>query len=187
MQTCGPAVQHDFLWRFHHQTPARGSVHVFDRSYYEEVISARVHGVVTADEAATRCDSINAFEQILHREGTRFLKVFLRIAKADQARRVLERLTVRSEQPEFAADDVRNREVWEEFERAYADALGATDTEIAPWHTIEAEPREAAQLEVARRIVAMFEDLDPQYPPLDRDEVREAGFDPDDLPSDLGG
>lgn len=180
----GDEALHDFLWRFHAHAPARGWVHVFDRSYYEEVISARVHGLVDADTAKQRCASINDFEAILHRDDTRFLKVFLDIEKDEQARRVQERLTVRSEQAEFSAADWKDRELWDEFQEAYADALGATDTEIAPWHRIAADPRPDAQLEVARRLVALLEDLDPQYPPLDLDEVREAGLDPDDLPGD---
>lgn len=177
----GDEAMHDFLWRFHRCTPALGDVHVFDRSYYEEVISARVHGIVDAQEAARRCELINDFERLLHHGGTRFLKVFLRITKDEQARRVQERLTVRSEHAEFSAADWKDRELWDEFEEAYADALGATDTDIAPWHHIEADPRPDAQLEVARRLVALLEELDPQYPELDLDEVREAGLDPETL------
>ncbi|WP_354700832.1 Polyphosphate:ADP phosphotransferase [Paraconexibacter sp. AEG42_29] len=181
-KAAGEEAEHDFLWRFHRHAPARGWVHVFDRSYYEEVISARVHGLVDAEEAAERCRSINDFEQILHRDGTRLMKVYLDIEKDEQAERVRERLTVRSEQAEFSAADWKDRELWDEFQRAYADALGATDTEIAPWHRIDADPRPEAQAEVARRLIALLESLDPQYPELDLDEVRAAGLDPDDLP-----
>lgn len=177
----GDEALHDFLWRFHQHAPARGCVAVFDRSYYEEVISARVHGIVDAETAAQRCALINDFERLLHSGGTTIFKVFLRIEKDEQARRVEERLTVRSEHAEFSAADWKDRERWDEFDEAYADALEATDTELAPWHRIDADPRPDAQLEVARRLVALLEELDPQYPDLDLDEVREAGLDPDTL------
>lgn len=177
----GEETLHDFLWRFHQHAPARGGVTVFDRSYYEEVISARVHGLVDVDEAERRCALINDFERLLHSGGTTIFKVFLRIEKDEQARRVEERLTVRSEHAEFSAADWTDRELWDEFQEAYADALEATDTDLAPWHRIDADPRDEAQLEVARRLVALLEDLDPQYPDLDLDEVREAGLDPETL------
>lgn len=177
----GEEADHDFLWRFHHQTPARGMVHAFDRSYYEEVIATRVHGIIDADQAANRCESINAFERILHEEGTRFFKVFLDITKEQQAARVEERLTDPKQFADFSAADVKDREKWDDFQRAYADAIDATDTSIAPWHTITAEPREEAQREVATRLVALLEELDPQYPPLDPDELEEAGIDPTDI------
>jgi PPK2 family polyphosphate:nucleotide phosphotransferase len=177
----GDESEHDFLWRFHQQTPVRGMVHVFDRSYYEEVISARVHDVVDEDATSVRYDSINDFERILSRDDTVIVKVFLHVSKDRQAERVDERLTVRSKQHEFSAADVKDRELWPQYDRAYEDAVNATATDVAPWHVVPADHRWYARVAVAEVLVATLERLDPQYPPLDLDEVREAGLDPDDL------
>jgi PPK2 family polyphosphate:nucleotide phosphotransferase len=177
----GDETEHDFLWRFHQQTPARGRVHAFDRSYYEEVIGARVHEIVDEDACRARCDSINDFERLLARDGTVVLKFFLHIDKDAQAERVRERLRERSKHHEFSAADVEDRAKWDEYDRAYEDALNATGTDVAPWHVVPADERWYACAAVAEAIVSALEDLDPQYPPLDEDEVREAGLDPADL------
>ncbi len=177
----GDEADHDFLWRFHQQTPARGRVHVFDRSYYEEVISARVHDLIDDEQTADRLESINDFERILAREKTIILKFFLHVSKDKQADRVRERLRHRHKQHEFGAADVKDRELWDEYDRAYENAIAATSTEVAPWHVIPADHRWYARIAVAEVLEATLEDLDPQYPPLDEDEVREAGLDPGEV------
>lgn len=179
----GDESEHDFLWRFHQQTPGRGRVHVFDRSYYEEVISARVHGVVDEAGARARCESINDFERILARERTVVVKIFLHVSKDEQADRIHERLTHRSMQHEFSAADVTDRELWDDYDEAYEDALSTTSTDAAAWHAIPADHRWYARVAVAEILVATLEQLDPQYPPLDEDELREAGLDPEEVVS----
>jgi PPK2 family polyphosphate:nucleotide phosphotransferase len=177
----GDEAEHDFLWRFHQQTPARGRVHVFDRSYYEEVIAARVHGVIDEDACRARYDSINDFERILARDGTVILKFFLHVSKDVQADRVRERLRDPAKLGQFSAADVTDRELWDEHDRAYEDAITATTTECAPWHAVPADERWYACVAVAEALVSTLEALDPQYPPLDEDELREAGIDPDEV------
>jgi PPK2 family polyphosphate:nucleotide phosphotransferase len=179
----GDEAEHDFLWRFHQQTPARGRVHVFDRSYYEEVIAVRVHGVIDEDACRARYDSIDDFERILARDATVILKFFLHVSKDVQADRVRERLNHRAKQGEFSAADVTDRELWDEHDRAYEDALTATNTEYAPWHAVPSDHRWYACVAVADALVSTLEALDPQYPPLDEEEVREAGLDPDEVMS----
>jgi PPK2 family polyphosphate:nucleotide phosphotransferase len=177
----GSESEHDFLWRFHAQAPARGFVHVFDRSYYEEVISARVHEVVDADTATTRYASIQDFERILTRDDTIIVKVFLHVSKDKQAERVDERLTKPDKFHEFSAADIADRELWPQYDEAYEDAINATTTDQAPWHAVPSDHRWYSRTAVAEILVATLEALDPQYPPLDEDEVREAGLDPDEL------
>lgn len=177
----GAEKDHDFLWRFHHQAPERGRVHVFDRSHYEEVISARVHGIVGDDEAATRCRSIVDFERILTRDRTVVVKVLLHLGRDEQAERVRERLHDPAKRHEFSAADVLDREKWDLYDRAYEDAITATSTEEAPWHVVPADDREAARTAVARLLVATLEALDPRWPDVDPEELEEAGIDPDDL------
>ncbi len=182
----GAEADHDFLWRFHHQTPARGRVHVFDRSYYEQVISARVHGEVDDDATASRFASINDFERILAREDTIVLKFFLHVSKDVQADRVRERLHHRHKQAEFSAADVTDRELWREYDRAYEDVVNETSTEQAPWYVIPADHRWYARVAVAEILAGRLEELDPQFPPLDEDEVREAGLDPEEVRREAG-
>jgi PPK2 family polyphosphate:nucleotide phosphotransferase len=177
----GDEKRHDFLWRFHQQTPPRGDVHVFDRSYYEEVISARVHEIVDAGQAAERCDSINDFERILTRDGTVIVKVFLHVSKDVQADRVLERLHQREKHAEFSAADVKDRDRWEEYDRAYEDAINATTTDRAPWHVVPADHRWYAQLAVAEILRETLAELDPQYPPLEDEELEKAGISPSEV------
>jgi PPK2 family polyphosphate:nucleotide phosphotransferase len=176
----GSESEHDFLWRFHAQTPARGAVHVFDRSYYEEVISARVHDVVDEETAKVRYESITDFERILTRDDTIIVKVFLHVSKDKQAERVEERLTVRSKHHEFSAADIADRELWPQYDRAYEDTINATSTENAPWHAVPSDHRWYSRTAVAEILVAALSELDPQYPVLDADELREAGLDPED-------
>jgi PPK2 family polyphosphate:nucleotide phosphotransferase len=183
----GSESQHDFLWRFHAQTPARGFVHVFDRSYYEQVISARVHGEVDEEGSRVRYDSINDFERILVRDDTVIVKVFLHVSKDKQAERVEERLSKPDKHHEFSAADIADRELWPQYDEAYEDAINATSSEAAPWHAVPSDHRWYSRTAVAEILVAALEALDPQYPPLDLDEVREAGLDPEDPLRGLSG
>ena len=176
-QPVGDEANHDFLWRFHQQTPALGRVHVFDRSYYEEVISARVHEIVDEEECRLRYESINDFERILARDGTVILKFFLHVSKDVQADRVVERLQQRDKQADFSAADVKDRELWDEYDRAYEDAVNATTAEHAPWFVIPADHRWYAQVAVAEAMLATLRGLDPQYPELDDEELEKAGID----------
>lgn len=177
----GDEAAHDFLWRFHQHTPALGAVHVFDRSHYEEVISARVHDIVDAEATDERYASINDLERILVRDGTVVAKFFLHVSKDRQADRVEERLQHRAKHHEFSAADVQDRERWDDYDAAYEAAINATSTELAPWHVVPADHRWYVRIAVAEALVRILEDLDPQYPPLDRAELEEAGIDPADV------
>lgn len=172
----GEEAAHDFLWRFHQQTPARGMVHVFDRSYYEEVIAARVHGDVGEDQCRTRYESINDFEHLLVREGTVILKFFLHISKDAQAERVRERLERREKQADFSAADVNEREHWDDYDRAYEDAVNATSTEWAPWYVLPADHKWYVKAGVAEVVAQTLQALEPEFPTLDEDELEEAGL-----------
>jgi PPK2 family polyphosphate:nucleotide phosphotransferase len=177
----GDEKHHDFLWRFHQHTPPWGTIHVFDRSYYEEVISARVHGIVDEETCRARYDSINEFERILTRHGTVILKCFLHVSKDVQAERVLERLRRRDKQHEFSAADVKDRDKWDDYDRAYEDALNATGTEVAPWHAIPADHRWYTNVVVAEILKDALAEIDPQWPELEDDELEKAGISPEDV------
>lgn len=175
-KAAGEEAAHDFLWRFHQQTPARGMVHVFDRSYYEEVIAARVHGEVEEDQLENRYGAINDFEHLLVREGTVILKFFLHISKDAQAERVKERLEKREKHADFSAADVNEREHWDEYDRAYEDAVNATSTDWAPWYAIPADHKWHVKAAVAKVVAETLQALEPEFPTLDEDELEEAGL-----------
>jgi PPK2 family polyphosphate:nucleotide phosphotransferase len=156
---------HDFLWRYHQDTPAAGMIHVFNRSHYEDVLVVRVRELEPEPVWRSRYDSINDFERMLVREGTTVLKFFLYISKEEQLRKFQERLEREDKHWKFSASDVKERRRWEDYERAYEDALNCTSTPWAPWYMIPADNRWYRNVVVARIVTATFEALDPQYPP----------------------
>jgi PPK2 family polyphosphate:nucleotide phosphotransferase len=155
---------HDFLWRYHPHAPARGMIHVFNRSHYEDVLVTRVRELVPGDVWRARYDSINDFERMLVREGTTVLKFFLHISKDEQGRKFEERLEREDKQWKFSANDIKERERWDDYERAYEDALEATSTPWAPWWMVPADHRWFRNLVVARIVAGVLDTIDPRYP-----------------------
>jgi len=172
----GEEAAHDFLWRFHQQTPAKGMTHVFDRSHYEEVIYPRVHDLLDDEQWRDRLESINDFERMLEREGTVILKFLLHVSEDVQGERIEERLKERTEQHEFSAADVKERQFFDAYQRAFQDVLEATNTDWAPWHVVPADHKWFVPVFAGRAIVERLEQLDPQYPEIDQAEVEEAGL-----------
>jgi polyphosphate kinase 2 (PPK2 family) len=132
--------------------------------------------VIDDEQRRLRYESINDFERILARDGTVIVKFFLHVSKDVQADRVIERLQHRDKQAEFSAADVKDRELWDAYDRAYEDALNATTTEHAPWHVVPADHRWYSQVAIAEALCSTLEGLDPQYPPVDDEELAEAGI-----------
>jgi PPK2 family polyphosphate:nucleotide phosphotransferase len=158
---------HDFLWRYHRDTPARGMIHVFNRSHYEDVLVVRVKGLAPEARWRSRYDSINDFERMLVREGTVILKFFLHISKAAQLERFRERLDREDKHYKFSANDVRERRHWDSYAEAYEDAVNLTSTEWAPWYVVPSDHKWFRNLVVARIVAATLEALDPRWPATD--------------------
>jgi PPK2 family polyphosphate:nucleotide phosphotransferase len=178
----GEEAAHDFLWRFHQQTPALGMIQVFDRSHYEGVIYPRVYDLVDDATFHERLESINDFERLLVREGTVVVKLFLHISKDEQAERVRERLTNPKKQGEFGVPDVKEREAWDGYDAAYEAMISATSTPWAPWHAIPADRKWYVAPAAGEIIVDVLDALGPQYPGLDEEALEEAGISgPDDV------
>jgi PPK2 family polyphosphate:nucleotide phosphotransferase len=172
---------HDFLWRYHQDTPAYGMIHVFNRSHYEDVLVVRVKGLVEEDRWRSRYDSINDFERMLVREGTTILKCFLHISKDAQLERFQERLEREDKHYKFSANDVRERRNWDAYQEAYEDALNATSTDWAPWHVIPSDHKWSRNLRVARLVADTLERLDPRWPPPEEDLEKFAAEELDQL------
>src|SRR5215217_4293778 len=124
-------LAHDFLWRYHQHTPAKGMIHVFNRSHYEDVLVTRVKQLVEEERWRSRYESINDFERVLAREGTTIVKFFLHISKDAQMDRFRERLEREDKHYKFSASDVRERRHWDDYQQAYEDMLKHTSTEWA--------------------------------------------------------
>ena len=167
---------HDFLWRFHKDTPAKGMIHVFDRSHYEEVIFPRVHDLLSDEHWKDRRESINDFERMLEREGTVIVKCLLHVDKDVQGERIRARLEEREEQHNFSANDVKERQFFDGYMEAYQDVLEATNTDWAPWTVVPADHKWFVPVGAGRAIVGRLEALDPQFPEVDPSEVEEAGL-----------
>jgi PPK2 family polyphosphate:nucleotide phosphotransferase len=178
-------LDHDYLWRNFKALPERGRIGIFNRSYYEEVLVARVHPEILARQQLPpklkkdrgiwkhRFAEINNFERYLADNGIAVLKCFLHLSKDEQKKRFLERL----EQPEknwkFSASDAKERAFWNDYVAAYEDMLSHTSTEWAPWHVIPADNKWFTRLAVGAAIVAKMKEIDPQYPTITEDHKKE--------------
>lgn len=153
-------LAHDFLWRVHPHTPAKGELVVFNRSHYEDVLVPKAHGWVSDKEIERRYDHIDAFERLLTDSGTIVVKFFLNISRKEQA----ERLIAREEDPtkswKLDVHDWEERELWNEYEQAFEGALNRCTTESAPWYCVPADHkwfRDLAILETLTQALAPYE------------------------------
>ena len=129
-------LDHDFLWRVHKVVPTKGEIVIFNRSHYEDVLIARVHNLVPEQIWQKRYDSINDFERLLFENNTTILKFYLNISKEEQKKRMLERVNDPSKNWKMSLDDLKERDLWDSYMRAYANALSKCSTEYAPWYVI---------------------------------------------------
>lgn len=177
-------LDHTFLWRTSKAVPERGRIGIFNRSHYEEVVAIKVHpdwlerqhlprGERGPAFWADRYDDINAFEQHLDRNGTKVVKFFLHVSRAEQKRRFTARLDQPGKLWKFNAADVTERARWGEYMAAYEDALTATSTPWAPWHVIPADHKHVMQALVAAVVADTIESLDLRWPTV-TDADREA-------------
>ena len=158
---------HDFLWRIHRHTPARGQIGVFNRSHYEDVLVVRVKQLVPPSVWRKRYAHIRRFERLLVDEGTHLVKICLHVSKEEQGRRLQARLDTPEKRWKFRLGDLDDRKLWDEFTAAYEDTIRETSTEWAPWHVVPSDHNWVRNLAVAEILVDAFERLDPQFPPAD--------------------
>jgi PPK2 family polyphosphate:nucleotide phosphotransferase len=162
-------LDHDFLWRVHAQLPARGEMVLFNRSHYEDVLVTRVHGLITKPVWERRYREINDFERMLTEEGTTILKFFLHISRAEQKRRLQERLEDSTKHWKFRQADLRERHRWGAYMKAYEEALTKTSTAWAPWFVVPSNRKWFRDMVVSERIVSTLEDLHMRFPSLPPD------------------
>lgn len=155
---------HDFLWRIHHATPRKGVIGIWNRSHYEDVLVPRVHKQISDDVWRARCEDINAFERLLHRNGVTLLKFFLHISKEEQKERLEARLKDPAKIWKFNPGDLKERALWEDYQLAYEAVINECNTDDAPWHIIPANRKWARNLMMLQVIVTALERMNPQYP-----------------------
>jgi PPK2 family polyphosphate:nucleotide phosphotransferase len=142
-------LEHDPLWRVHQEAPRNGHIHIFNRSHYEDVIYPRIHGGLDARGAKRRMGHINDFERMLAEEGTTIVKFYLLISKAEQKKRLEARRDDPEKQWKLDPADLRDRKLWDEYERYYSEVLSATSTRHAYWYVVPANSKKIRDLIVS--------------------------------------
>jgi PPK2 family polyphosphate:nucleotide phosphotransferase len=177
-------LDHDFLWRNCKALPERGRIGIFNRSYYEEVLIVRVHPEFLGPQRLPpgkrggkfwkrRYRSINNFERHLTLNGTRVVKFFLHISKEEQKKRFLARLDDPQKNWKFSARDLAERPYWDQYRRAFEEALSATSTKWAPWYVIPADHKWVARALVSSILAQTILDLGVDYPVLPEERLKE--------------
>ena len=159
-----PELEHDFLWRIHSQVPGDGEIVVFNRSHYEDVLVVRVHELVPEEVWRKRYQQINDFERMLVESGTTILKFFLHISKEEQKKRLEERVADPKKRWKFNAGDLDERKLWNEYQKAYEDALEKTTTDHAPWYVIPANRKWYRNYAIGSVVIETMKNFGMSYP-----------------------
>lgn len=162
-------LAHDYLWRVHARTPARGRIGVFNRSHYEDVLVVRVEGLVPERRWSRRYRHIREFEQVLVDEGTVIRKIMLHISRDEQKERLEARLADETKNYKFNPSDLDTRTRWDDYMRAYGEAIAETSTQDAPWYVVPADRKWHRNLIVSRILIEALEGLDLSYPEPETD------------------
>lgn len=177
-------LNHNYLWRYMKSLPERGRIGIFNRSYYEEVLVVRVHPSILQsrqlpDELKNdpniwqkRFEQILNFEKQLLENGVHVLKFFLNLSKAEQKRRFLARINTPEKNWKFSINDVKERGYWDEYQKAYKEAIQATSTKKSPWFVVPADHKWFTRLAISEVIAQKLETLNLQYPKLDDEDIK---------------
>ena len=175
-QPSATELKHDFLWRTTRELPERGRIGIFNRSYYEEVLITRVHPAILENEGLPkelmrdkhlwrdRYRAMVNFEDYLTRNGTIILKFFLHLSKDEQRQRFLERIDHPEKNWKFSDSDLKEREFWKDYQRAYGECLSHTSSDVAPWYVVPADDKLNSRLIVSQIILNAFEGLKLSFP-----------------------
>ena len=177
-------LDHDYLWRTSRCLPERGRIGIFNRSYYEEVLVVRVHpeildkqhlpgNLIGKDIWKQRYQDIHAFERYLSRNGVVVRKFFLNVSKKEQKSRFLDRLDEPEKNWKFSAADIRERDYWDDYMKAYEEMIQNTATEESPWYVVPADHKWFTRLVVSAAIVDTLEGLNLAYPKVDAEKRKQ--------------
>jgi PPK2 family polyphosphate:nucleotide phosphotransferase len=157
-------ARHDFLWRVHAQVPPRGIIGIFNRSHYEDVLSPRVHKLISRDIANRRLDDINEFESFLADSNILILKFYLHISRDEQTRRLQARIDDKKKHWKLSEADIHERRYWPRYMDAYNDVLSATSRKHAPWFVIPSDHKWYRNVAISAIIVDLMQSLKLKYP-----------------------
>jgi len=157
-------ARHEFLWRCQAQTPARGMIEIFNRSHYEDVLSPRVHGLISDKVARRRMDDINSWERTLADNEVVILKFFLHISHAEQTRRLQARIDTPDKRWKLSPADFAERKFWPKYVDAYEDILRHTSHKHAPWFVIPADNKWYRNIAISQILVDAMKGLKLEYP-----------------------
>ena len=177
-------LDHDYLWRCQRRLPERGKIGIFNRSHYEEVLVVRVHPEYLAQQLPDdirrskkiwkqRYKQIRNWEETLYENGIHVIKFFLHVSKEEQKKRFLARIEEPEKNWKFSTQDVKERELWGNYMRAYRDAIEATSTKQSPWYMIPADKKWFTRLAVSEVIVRKLESMNLHYPVVTDEAKRE--------------
>jgi PPK2 family polyphosphate:nucleotide phosphotransferase len=156
--------RHSFLWRIRKRLPDEGAIGIFNRSHYEDVLIARVHGLAKPPVIDRRYELINRFERELVRGGTKIVKICLHISYDEQRRRLLERLRDPDKNWKFKETDIDERAFWDDYQSAYSIALTRCSTEWAPWFVVPADDKDYRNWAISKLLVETLDEMNPKYP-----------------------
>lgn len=155
---------HDFLWRVHPHTPGNGMIAIFNRSHYEDVLVPVVNGDLDGKARERRYAQIRDFERLLHENGTTIVKLFLHLSKDEQKKRLQARLDDPQKHWKFDPNDLTVRAKWDDYQRAYEDAIGATDADHAPWYIVPADSKTHRNLITAHIMLETMQAMELTWP-----------------------
>jgi len=158
-------LAHDFLWRVHPNAPAKGEIAIFNRSFYEDVLITRVHKLIDKATWTARYERIREFESLLCANGTAIVKFFLHISKEEQLKRFAQRLDDPERNWKISESDYTEREFWDDYTKAFEDAIEATSAQDAPWYVIPSNHKWFRNLAVSQIVADTLEDLKLAFPP----------------------
>ncbi|MCT3834316.1 polyphosphate kinase 2 family protein [Elizabethkingia anophelis] len=177
---------HDFLWRHYLALPEKGKIGIFNRSHYESVLICKVHPEYNLGEKVwkdvkdfddkfwnNRYESIRNFEKHLSENGTKVIKFFLHVSKEEQKKRLLDRINEPEKNWKFSSVDLKERALWDKYQKAYEEAINETSTEYAPWHILPADNKWFTRLTACQIITQTLEKMDLKFPVLSDEEASE--------------
>lgn len=175
-------LSHDYLWRCAKKLPERGKIGIFNRSYYEDVLVSRVHKLYKNQNLPERCktdkifeqryEQIANFEKYLWQNGIRVVKFFFNISKDEQKKRFLKRIDEKNKNWKLTRSDLVERKYWDDYMKAYEDAINKTGTPYAPWYVVPADKKWFARFFLSEVLVDTINDIDPQYPISTKDKQK---------------
>jgi PPK2 family polyphosphate:nucleotide phosphotransferase len=157
-------ARHDFLWRCHAVAPERGMIGIFNRSHYEDVLSPRVHGLMSDKQAHEHMEQINDWERMLVENGVAVLKFFLHISPEEQKKRLQARMDDDSKHWKLSASDFAERKFWDDYQKAYADVFERTSKKHAPWFVIPADEKWYRNVAISGIVVDAMRGMKLKYP-----------------------